>query len=199
MNEQDYGQLTKMVVTATALMAAAGAIIKLFRRGGKWEPLQENFGDLSRKVGALVTAVVVGLMWANLRQDKSMLNWIGVSSIVLLLICTIIYSYLTGKQTYKKIVVKQGKPVERKIIGGFSLTDVAKSNMAQAPQRVGREITVQEYYEGTQYNEELVWSRSSLEYAKSLFILGYVGLIVSGAIALSAVALRMILEGETTG
>lgn len=192
MNE--YGSLSLLVATATSLMAATGAIILLVRRGGNWEPLQENLGKGARNIGAVITAVGVGLIWASLRSDKSGLIVIAISSGVAVLLFLLTYSFLLGMQAYKRILVVKGKPMEQKVIGGFKLTQEAKKNIASAPLRAGRRITLQEYFEGVQYNSDHVWTRPSLEFAKVLFIICYVGLITCGTIALSATALRIALE-----
>ncbi len=191
---KDYGQLTPMVVTAIALMSAVGAIILLVRRRANWEPLQENLGKGAKNIGAVMTAVAIGLIWASCRNDKNLLTTIAIFAGICTLVSLIVYNIIAGVYSYKKIHIVKGRSVETKVIGGFKITEAVKSSMKLAEERAGRVITIQEYFEGVQYEAEHVWSRGSLEISKAIFILCYVGLIMFGAIALSSTALRMALE-----
>ncbi len=190
----DYGQLTPMVITATGLVTAVGAVILLFTRGTKWEPLQENLGKGARRIGGVATAVAVGLIWATSRNDKDTLSIIAIVTGVGALAFFLAYSIVIGVFSYTKIVGVKKKTEGVKIIGGFVLAEHAKANIKAAPARAGRSITIQEYFEGVQYNPEQVWTRLSLEVARSVFIICYIGMIMCAAIALSSTSLRMALE-----
>jgi len=101
----------------------------------------------------------------------------------LLFLC--VYSFVIATQTYERVVIPgPGKPPEnRKIIGGFVLTDEAKE--VQKKERV----PIQEVLMGATYDVDRVWTRPSRALARIVFLLCYLGLTVSGTVAIAGAAM----------
>jgi hypothetical protein len=87
-------------------------------------------------------------------------------------------------QTYTQVCAVDGVISSRKIIGGFVLTAQAKKKMrnAEVP-------TVQQFFEGSAYDVDRLWSRFSRSSAKLLFVVCYLALTISGTVALASAAL----------
>jgi hypothetical protein len=98
-----------------------------------------------------------------------------------------------GVFTYDREVAISPKRVARiKVIGGFFLKPDAKA--AQKREKV----TTQELFKGAGYDADKLWNRPNRHLAKSTFLLSYVGLVVSGMLALATAAMSLSLPDEPT-
>ena len=102
----------------------------------------------------------------------------------------LVYGYLVAMLTYvSRVALRRGGRVdERKVIGGFRLIPAANKAVKQSGQ------SVQQYFEGTSYNADLVWTRTSRAIAKLLFVVSYSGLSVCGTVALGLVGILIGLR-----
>lgn len=181
----EYGPFKDVVATAGSIMAAVGAIGLAWRGRANWEPSEEDVPRGAQKVGALVAAIAIALLWAEWRTAEHAGSLTTLA--IVLGLCTIafllLYGYLVGLQTYE-VVELNGK---RRIIGGFWLTSAATEARKSAPGNV----TVQKLLAGAAYDPDVLWSRPSRQLAKIAFQCGYLGLTISGTVALAAAAIRV--------
>jgi hypothetical protein len=94
-------------------------------------------------------------------------------------------------KTYEKVVVlngARGTSKKIKIIGGLRLTKTAREMIDK------RNLTVQKYFEGTAYDVDIVWTRSSRAFSKILFVLVYIGLVFCGTVGLATLAIIISLK-----
>lgn len=190
----DYGPFTSLIATAGTIIAAAGALIMGFRRGAKWEPEELDVDRGARRVASLLTAVGLVVLWSQLQSldHLSTLTIIAIVLGVLTLIFLVVYGYIIQVFTFvKEVVVASDQTKEVKVIGGRVLTAYAKKQMEE------KGLTLQDYFKGTAYNPDAVWTRESRGLVKQLFVLCYIGLTVAGAITLTALALIVGLKTGT--
>jgi hypothetical protein len=138
----------------------------------------------------LIAGVVIALLWATSEaQHTSWLVTLAISALLASLLFLVVYGYLTGQLTYiQEVVIGTGKSrrvKEKKIIGGFRLTNKAQEQVSQG------HVDLQDYFKGTAYKPDLVWVRSSRSLAKQLFVISYIGLVALGTISLASAALIM--------
>jgi hypothetical protein len=190
MNElNEYGVLAQVVSAAGAIMAAAAAIALSWRGRARWEPWEEDVSKGPQKVGGLVAAVIIAILWAiSAPEDEGFLIRLALWLLGGVVLFLVLYGYLVGVQTYEKEVVVDGnsnppKVETKKVIGGLTLTPAAKSTIAE------EKITIQQYFQGTAYDPDHVWTRPSRAVAKQLFVLGYIGLVATGTIVLAVAAI----------
>lgn len=187
MNE--YGPLTQLVSSAGSIMAAAGAIILSFKGRARWEPSEEDIPKGPQKVAGLAVAVVIAVLTTTARPERQgMLASLAVASAAASVLFLLVYGYLVGLHTYKKVLVvdaTNGRTVDSKIIGGFRLTENARETIEK------QRVTVQRFLEGVAYDPDEVWTRPSRVIIKQLFVAAYIGLIGFGAVGLSAASLLL--------
>jgi hypothetical protein len=180
-----YGVLSNVVATAGSIMAAGGAISLAWRgRIDRWEPSEQDVPNGAQKVGALVAAVLIGLVWAIERTPSHVntLNTVVVGSLIATVVSLLLYGFLVGNQTY---IRWEGTPNAYRLIGGFWTTSAARKI-----HRAGNQ-PISEVFKGMAYEPDRVWPRPSRQLAKTCFVLLYMSLTVSGTLALAAVAIRL--------
>ncbi len=184
MNTTDFGSLAPIVKGAGALIAMVIAIILAWKGRAKWEPSEEDIPGGPQKVAGLVSAVIIGIAWyLSTASQVIVLSFWAIGLAVFALIMLVVYGYLVSSQTFTQIVIVNRKPREKKVIGGFRLTD-------QAARIIKKEkTTTQQFFKGTAYDPDMVWTRPSRSLAKSAFVVSYVGLIVGGTLALALAAI----------
>ena len=130
MGTPDYGVLSDLVPVVTAFMAGVSALTFAFKGRAKWEPAEEDIPNSAQRVGGLVTAVLIALIWYHLSYkgaDSGVVGWIALGLAVFTLVAVLMYGYLVGLLTFDKIVaLDDGRTKTRKIIGGFSFTPKRK-------------------------------------------------------------------------
>jgi hypothetical protein len=186
-----YGPLTNLVGTVGSITAAAAAIGLAFRGRAKWEPSEEDISKGPQKVAGLVAAVLIVLIWALLNDAPhlGLLVRIAIELVVLCAASLLVYGFLVATQTYYVIVAPSpNKTVKRNIIGGFWLTKEAKKA------RRREKVTTQELLKGAAYDPDVLWSRASRALAKLCFVICYLGLTVSGTLALTCAAIILGLR-----
>ncbi|HEX7773002.1 MAG TPA: hypothetical protein VF435_11320 [Pyrinomonadaceae bacterium] len=189
----DYGPFTSLVATAGTIIAAAGALIMGFRRGAKWEPEELDVDRGARRVASLLTAVGLVVLWSQFQSQDHLPTLIKAAILcgVLTLVFLVVYGYIIQVYTYvKEVVVAPDQVRNVKIIGG-RLTANAKETIEE------KGLTLQDYFKGTAYKPDVVWTRESRGVVKQLFVLCYIGLTVAGAVTLTALALIVGLKTGT--
>lgn len=191
----DYGPLTDLVKYAGILISAAGAIGLTWRRRAKWEPSEQDVPSGAAKVAGLLTAIVIAVIWTqySTAAAKPELTRISLTLGVVCVVFLLVYGYLIAQLVYVQAVSpKKNQVINVKIIGGFALTRDAKKHLREAG-------SIQRLFEGAGYDPDLVWTRASRAFAKQLFVLCFIGLNVSGTIALSCAALLLLLGSAPQG
>lgn len=181
----DYGPLKDLVAVAGAIMAAVAAIGFAWRGRARWEPSEEDVPAGAQKVGGLVAAIAIVLLWVewNDPADAHALNALAIGLGIAAVLFLLIYSYLVGVQSYDEVKPDGSR---KRIIGGFWMTSAAKQEHAAAGN-----ISVQELLHRAGYDADRLWSRPSRQLAKTSFQIGYLGVTISGTVALAAVAIRI--------
>ena len=183
------GVLAQAVATAGSLIAAVAAFSLCWKGRSNWEPVEQDIPRASQKVGSLLIAIAIAIMWYRFVHQRSLtadnLTLISIYCGLATLIFLLLYSLLIGVFVYSKtyVVDAQNHVAESKIIGGLWLSSHAKTVLRSGP------LTVALLFKGSGYNEDLVWSKISRSLAKLLFQLGYIGLVGGGTCALAAIAL----------
>lgn len=177
-----YGPFANLVGTVGAIMATAGAIALGWRRRSRWEPSEEDVSKGPQRVGSLVAAVGIVLIWANSRPDHASLLtywsiWLAVTTVFALLV----YGLLNSTMVYYiEVAVAPQETKEQKIIGGFWFEQGIPEKMRAAG------VTTQDFLKGTGYKVDAVWPRIARGLAKQTFVLAYLALTVAGTLALTA-------------
>jgi hypothetical protein len=187
----DYGPLTNLVGTVGSIVAAAGAIALAFRGRTKWEPSEEDISKGPQKVGGLLAAVLIVLIWVLLSDAAhfTLLVRYAISLAALCVLSLLVYGFLVATQTYYVVVAARPNETEKKnIIAGFWLTLEARES------RRRNKVTTQALLAGAAYDPDVLWSRVSRGLAKMLFVLFYLGLTVSGTLALTCAAIILGLR-----
>lgn len=188
---ENYGQLAPLVVTVGTIVSAAAAIVMGFRGRAKWEPSEEDVSVGPQKVAGLITAIGIVVIWVRMNNPKLMpfltdtAVGFGIATIVFLLA----YGWLISVYTYTKITSpRTDQTREIKIIGGFCLVKDAKEELKRS------NTSVQKLFAGRGYEEDLVWKRGCRAAAKMFFVLSYLGLTFCGTMALTLVAMMILLN-----
>jgi hypothetical protein len=188
LDQNNYGSLSDVVSAAGSIIAAALAIAQGWRKRARFEPSEEDIPKAPERVGGLVTAVIIGILWLQTRfaLDVGFLTKLAIALLIACVAFLCIYGFLVGMQSYEIIFAPSRNTVgSRKIIGGFWLRRHGK-NMKRE-----EHITTQELLAGAAYDPDKVWSRISRNLAKTAFVICYLGLTVSGTVALACVAIIM--------
>jgi hypothetical protein len=182
-----YGPFGSIVSIAGSLMAMATALGWGWRRRAKWEPAEEDVPNAPQRVGSLLAACTVGLIWAQLSDGSylPLLTRIAALCLTVTLVSMLVYGLLINGLVYDRVLSKTRMT---KIIGGLWKTDIAiKAQEAN-------QVTTQELLAGAQYNTDRVWPRLARGLSKVLFTLSYLGLTVGGTVALGSVSIIVGLK-----
>ncbi len=176
---QDFGPLAGLVGTVGSIIAAVGAIALTWRGRSRWEPSETDVASGPQRVGGLVNAVLIAVLWVLTRPAGSppALPALAVALAIVTVAALLAYGFVTATQTYEDAKRR------RKVIGGFQLTREAKREIRK------QKLTVQQYFSGVAYDPDEVWPRSSRALAKLAFVLLYLLLVVSGTVAVAAAAI----------
>jgi hypothetical protein len=192
MNESEYGPLADLVKYSGMLMSAGLAIGLAWRRRANWEPCEEDVPKGPSRVAGLLSAIAIAIVWSEYSTlaAKDGLTKAAVILGVCALMFLLFYGFLIANQVFEeKFSPKKNKVETRKVVGGFRLTVEAKKQLRKAG-------SVQQLFEGSAYKPDLVWTRGSRSLAKQAFALAYIGLNLSGTMALSCAALLFLLTSS---
>jgi hypothetical protein len=184
--DSNYGVLQPVVSDAGSIMAAGGAIALAWRGRTAWEPSEEDLSGGPQKVGGLIGAILIVILWVYAHgspKDHFLIPLI-IAAAVTCFVALCAYSFLIAVQTYSRVSVVDGKAKAEKVVGGFVLKPEAKEIKKK---HAG--LTVQRLLEGSAYDVDRVWTRPSRALAKLLFVVGYLGLVISGTVALASAAI----------
>jgi hypothetical protein len=188
----NYGPFTSLVGTAGSIIATGAALMLGFRGRARWEPSEEDVSKGPQKVGSLLSAVGIVLLWANSRPDQMgslthLIVWLLAITVAALLAYGLLNSTLIY---YIEVAVDSHRTEKQKIIGGFWYA----KGVAEKIRSLG--VTVQDFLAGTGYKVDAVWPRLSRGVAKQAFVLAYLLLTVCGTLALAS---GSIITGFKTG
>ena len=198
----DYGAFAP-IVSAAGTIIAMGTALRLGWKGrAKWEPVEEDVPRAPQKVASLAAALCVVVIWAQLNdiQFKNTVVKIVIWSVVSLIVSLVAYGLLNGL-VYKAVRKEKGTSENStstkmvNVIGGLWLKKEAKEWVGkpefaqQAGQPPPQTLTVQRMFGRADYEKDVLWSRLSQQLASMLFTLGYIGLIISGTVALGSGAI----------
>ncbi|MCL6564984.1 MAG: hypothetical protein K6U09_01020 [Acidobacteriia bacterium] len=172
-------------------MAAALAIGLAWRRRTKWEPSEEDVSKGPQKVGGLLSGVLVVVIWSQFSDPVYLPQATRVALIMAggCVLFLLLYGFLVATQTFQ--VVYSPKPnttATRNVIGGLWLTKEAVTIKRK------NKLTTQELLKGAAYDPDKLWSRFSRALAKACFVIFYLGLTVSGSVALACAAIVLDLR-----
>jgi hypothetical protein len=191
----NYGVFTEIVPTAGSIMAAVAALYLTWRGRAKWEPTEQDIPQGAQKVGGLLTAVAISVIWywfwyRNPNQGAT-LAVLAIFLAVAALVSLLIYGFLAAMLTYDKVVAtKPNETSTHKIIGGFILTP-------QTKKLVKKGMTVQRALAAAGYDVDEVWYRTSRAFAKMIFVLTYVVLVAAGTASLTTAAILVSIKEVT--
>jgi hypothetical protein len=169
-----YGPFAPIVSYAVSGLAAISAILFAWKHRARWEPSEEDVPAGGQKVAAVMAlvALVYTLITVN-RDNVSKFLLVAVIVSVLLLLSLLIYIFLIATCTY------DGRGA-KKVIGGLWTTDFAKREItANAAE------TVQGLFRREKFEKDRIWPRTSQAASKVLFVAAYVGMILSGTVAVT--------------
>lgn len=186
MNE--FGPLADLVAIAGCIMAAGTALLAAWTgKRTKWAPVQEQLPNGARRVAGLLSAATTAILyieWATgIARAAGILTIIVVLALVLTALAFYFYQHQLGLLTYR---IHKGTPAETQIVGGSELTARARK-AAEA-----REIEdPEDLLPGFAHDPVQVFTRKSIQQAKSQLSALYAVFLYAGTVALAAVALRL--------
>jgi hypothetical protein len=183
----DYGPLAGLVGSAGSLLAAGGAITVAWVRKAKWAPPEDDVPAGPARVASLLTTIAIAWLWFETGKGlhSRALEVLAAAGGGITLVSLLVYSSLIAIYVYQREVAVSSSSTEtRRTIGGFWLTANARAALEKAK-------TIQRVFTGSGYDPDLVWPRASRALVKVLFIISFMGLQVSGSIALASITLSV--------
>lgn len=187
----NYGVLRPVVSGAGSIIAAGAAIALTWRGRAKWEPSEEDVKEGPQRVGGLVAAIFIAILWfENKGSPKShLLIFVAIIGAAICVVTLLVYSFLIAMKTFTLKRVVNGAVKEQKIIGGFKRTANTKTELKKHGN-----LTMQDLFAGTAYDADKVWTPRSRAVAKVIFVACYLVLTVSGTVALAGAAMLISLS-----
>jgi hypothetical protein len=188
----NYGPFASLVGTAGSIIATGAALLLGFKGRARWEPSEEDVSKGPQRVGSLVGAVGIVLVWANSRpEDLLVLTHLAVWLLGITVASLLAYGLLNSTLIYHvEVAVDPTKTARHNIIGGFWFAKGISAKIRSEG------VTVQDFLKGTAYKTDVVWPRLSRGLAKQAFVLAYLLLTVCGTLALASAS---IITGFKTG
>jgi hypothetical protein len=164
------------------------AISLSWRRGGKWIPYQEDLPKAAERIGGVLTAVAVALLWAlyNSWVAVPFLTRTALMTAAAAVVAFLIYAFLVALQTYQKDVSTSTSERFVKIVGGFTLTPAAK--------RKRKTQNIQAMFKDAAYDPDAIWERPGRALAQGLFALFFIAMTFSATVALSSAAMVLMIS-----
>lgn len=179
----DYGILSGIVYGAGIIVAAGTAIALAWIREAKWLPPQEDLPGSTRRVSALLTGVIVALLFVfEVQIGATVIGAVTVICLILALLALLLCVYVNSAFSF---FIRSPNQPEVRILGGYALTAEAA--------RVQREfgLSGQPLFDNAHWEPDLVWTAHSRAITKVLSTVGFVVLISCGSIGLGAAALLL--------
>lgn len=168
----DIGSLAKAVTT---LIAAAAAIGEGFRPRSGWEPCEQELPTILQKIASLISTVGIAILfYIFAKADQEQSNNLIHVALEFLGVC--ITSFLVYIVLHSTCMFESSD--SKKLIGGFRFTENARDLKAQGYSRG-------EILKKCAYNKEHIWTPASCIVSKLLFVIAYLSLVSSGALALA--------------
>ena len=182
--------LSDVVTNAGFAVAAATALGLgwMRRQGSKWAPPDEAVSRGTTKVGALVTAVLLVVMYAFLKQSgpSAILAALGVVFLVLAVGALLFTTYLMTAYGYEYQAVGWfGSTVKRRHLGGKKLTEEAKNIKTK------RGVSVARLVFEAQDEMTLVFEPDSIAAVHTQALAAFLLLQSAGSLALGAAGLLL--------
>lgn len=183
-----YGPLEEVISGASFAMAAAVALFTAWRGRSDWEPAKSDLPDLPAKVGVLVSAVLITVLFVGTIEasDNTLIMVATLLGVAVVVVASVAYLSLIGifvcvRQHYRD----DSELDEERIIAGFVLTPEAR--------RAKREghLTTQNLLAGMGYEPDAVWAPWSRIITKLAFVVAYLLLTVAGTIALAGAGILL--------
>jgi hypothetical protein len=138
--------------------------------------------------------VILALLWVR-AADAAHIDLVTRLIVVCAIVCVaalLCYGFLISALTYTiQASPAANEVVERKVIGGFRLTTVAKQ------WRNEKNLTIDQILKRVGFQLDKVWTRGSRALAKQVFVLCYLVLTVAGSVALTCAAILMLVFQAT--
>jgi hypothetical protein len=196
LTEINAGPFAPVVGYVGAILSAVFLIWRLWaHRLVAWRSPEEDLPNTAPKIVAVLCAVGIVAIW--LYAEPATLSSLVVIAVVFgaaLVITFMAYAFLTGALTYTvERAHRASETHPEKIVGGPRLRRDAK--MAKATHKVN---TVQELLRGATYDPDKLWSRISRGMAKTLLLLLFLAVMVSGTLCISSTgfAIQVRLTGK---
>jgi len=169
--DSTYGPFQTLVSGVGSLTATVAAIALGFRKRASWEPSDQDVESGPQRVGSLLAAVVIAILWTQFREPSHAveLSRLAIALAVGCAMFLLAYGFLIGTQTYHIQQTSAGGLTRRNIIGGFALTDKARREAEE------QHLTIQQILERFDYDCDRVWPRPSRSLAKLLTVVFYLG------------------------
>lgn len=172
----DYGDLAPLVKAVGWLVSSAWAVIVGWRgRSKKWAPVDEEIKGGVSRVGGLLTAGCLALLWFLAATDVSQGRWL--LRVAILSAAVTVAAFLANNFALTGLIYnsREADGTPKRIVGGLWLTANARAAKKQ------NDDTVEGVLEGNRWTKDRVWPRPSQAAAKTLFLLMYLLFTVAGS------------------
>jgi hypothetical protein len=187
----DYGPFAPLVAASGCVLAMGAALLFGFKGRARWEPNEIDVPSGPQKVASLVACVSVALIWFNFNNTASalVLTRITIYAMAFTVGSLLVYGSLKGFVFERIYRVGKGTNWKTtKVIGGLWLLSQVREL------RRNSHVSIQDIFASYEYDKDYVWSRPSQQLASLLFVVGYLGLTVCGAVTLGSVGILISLK-----
>lgn len=154
------------------------------RRLGLWQSPEEDLPRTAQNIVGVICGIgIVGLWLYATPNTLQKVFWLAIVFGVALLIAYVLYAFLIGVLTYdgEKANDDRRTTHPKKIIGGIWLKKEAKRAMKEHRVR-----TIQNLLRGAAYDPDELWDRTSRGIAKTILLLLFLTIMVSGTLGISS-------------
>lgn len=183
MNEFDPGPFAPLVGYVGAIIAAVFLIGSIWRGSlAAWQSPEENLPGTASKIVGVACGIGIVVLWVY-ATPSTLPSVVRLAVVfgVLLIIFFLVYSFFIGALTYqKKIAINNSHTNTEEIVGGLWLLKEAKESQKE------HNVTTQTLLAGATYEPDKLWSRASRNTAKTLLVLLFLGIMISGTLGISS-------------
>lgn len=174
-------------------MAAAGGILRAWRVRFESEP---DATELADRLGSVASAVLVGLLFVSSVDavETTFVVIIALTTLTVALVgglgyAALIFLVVETAQYFPPGAEKAEDVADKRIIGGFRLTDQAREEVSS------ENVTIEEVLKGVGFKPERVWTKGWRAIAHVAINVANLMLTIGATVALASVG---ILIGEAT-